>query len=156
VAPSFERSEDFAFDKAAGQACSFLTKSCRCAIHAERALRGLPGCVVYDCHGAGQRVTRAFAARPDEDGERDRAFLRVRPPHELMWLVQEALAICPKSDGALCTELEHSFLELDALAQRALHEELESAPEERKARVLLRRLGTALGGRRRLRVLAAG
>src|SRR5215471_13450734 len=85
VATSFEASEDFAFDKPAGARCRHLTVECRCAIHDGLVKRGLSGCAVYDCYGAGQRVTRALASAPE--AERNEAFLMLRVVHELLWLL---------------------------------------------------------------------
>jgi hypothetical protein len=80
VAPSFDASDDFAIDKPAGIACGYVTRDCRCAIHDELAARGFAGCTLYDCYGAGPRVTRAFS-----DGDaRNEAFLLVRVVHELL------------------------------------------------------------------------
>ena len=144
VATSFEQSEDFAFDKAAGTACVYVTGDCRCAIHHELVDRGMRGCAVYDCHGAGPYVTRAFGP-----GERDEAFLILRVVHELVWLVSEALSLCPTSD--LRAELARELDTLDAIRAEPIASlrELDLAVHDRRARSLLRRVGHALGGRGR-------
>lgn len=54
----FARSADFALDKSAGVPCVNLTDDLGCGIHAELRERGFPGCTVFDCSGAGQKVTR--------------------------------------------------------------------------------------------------
>ena len=58
VAPAFSASADFAIDKAAGRPCPNLRADNRCQIHAELRPRGFPGCAVYDCFGAGQKVAQ--------------------------------------------------------------------------------------------------
>src|SRR5215471_14109732 len=58
VVPAFFSVQGFAFDKPAHTACAHLTAADRCAIHADRTARGFPGCVDFDCYGAGQRVTQ--------------------------------------------------------------------------------------------------
>jgi hypothetical protein len=58
VADAFYAVQGFAFDKPARSACRHLTGDNRCAIHAERAALGFGACAGFDCHGAGQRVTR--------------------------------------------------------------------------------------------------
>lgn len=58
VVHAFYSFQGFAFDKPAHSACSYLTRENRCAIHARLASRGFPGCVAFDCYGAGQRVTQ--------------------------------------------------------------------------------------------------
>ena len=156
VAPSFERSEDFSFSKAAGEACRYLSPSCRCTVHAERSGRGLGGCTVYDCHGAGPWVTRAFADACLDEAARNAAFLRVRGVVELVWLLVGALALCPVRESGLRAEIESQLEVLEGLAQQLIADDLDTRAHEASAHALLRRVGAALGGRRSLRVLAAG
>ena len=143
VATSFERSNDFACDKPAGVRCQHLTSGDRCSIHALRAERGFHGCILYDCYGAGQRVTGAFGSEPSP--ARDGAFLAARDLHELLFLLTEAAALCPPASSDLCMQLEAEIAALDAIAapaQRVLDE------HRAVAHGLLRRVGAALGGRR--------
>lgn len=58
VADAFYAVQGFGFDKPAHAACWHLTAANRCAIHEERSALGFSACVGFDCHGAGQRVTR--------------------------------------------------------------------------------------------------
>ena len=51
-------SADFALDKPAGSPARTCAHDFRCGIHAGCATAGFRGCTVYDCFGAGQRVTR--------------------------------------------------------------------------------------------------
>lgn len=78
IAIPFDAGEDFAFTKAADERCRHLTRDARCAIHERRGDLGFSGCAIYDCHGAGQRATRAFATQPDSDLERNEAFFALR------------------------------------------------------------------------------
>jgi hypothetical protein len=144
VATSFEVSEDFAFAKPAG-GCQYLTAACRCAIHHELAQRGLLGCAVYDCHGAGQRVTRAFAGSADH-AARDEVFLMIRVVHELLWLLGEAAKLCPPRHP-LQAELARSIAGLDAVPCDRDVRELDLRPLERDARAILRRVGDVLRAR---------
>ena len=140
IALPFDASEDFAFDKPAEVACRHL-RDRLCAVHAERVERGLSGCTLYDCYGAGPRVTRAFGdARQGHE-----AFLVAREIHELLFLLTEAAKLCPQLAG----ELADAIAALDAITTfdvdlRAHHD---------RARVLLRRVGKAIGGREGLRRL---
>ncbi|KFD44577.1 hypothetical protein IU11_00975, partial [Cellulosimicrobium sp. MM] len=59
------RSADFAIDKPAGTPCPNLRTDFGCGIHARLPESGFPGCVAYDCLGAGQRVTAAVRAAHD-------------------------------------------------------------------------------------------
>lgn len=93
---AFEPSESFAIHKDAGAPCPHLDGASRCAIHATRAERGFSGCVQYDCHGAGQRVTqilfagRSWRSDPALLAPMLAAFEIVRRAHELLLLLKEA------------------------------------------------------------------
>jgi hypothetical protein len=146
VATSFETSDDFAFSKPAEVACRHLRRDHRCAIHAQLLERGLSGCAVYDCYGAGQRATRNFAG----GRERNEAFLILRVVHELLWFVTEAAKLCPASQHPLAIELAGELHRLDAIAGLAmpLLREVDLRVHREVVSALLRRLGDALGGRR--------
>lgn len=58
VALPFARSADFAIDKGAGEPCPNLESDFRCGIHTRLRRTGFTGCTVYDCFGAGQRVSQ--------------------------------------------------------------------------------------------------
>ncbi len=106
VAPAFARSADFAVDKPAGTPCTNLQADFRCAIHADLRDRGFAGCTVFDCLGAGQRVTAAFAGRdwrtPGVAAPMFAAFGVARRVHELLWYLDEARKRAP--DPALEAE----------------------------------------------------
>ncbi len=55
---AFDKSGSFGIDKAACEVCPNLDEHDRCRIFDKRSELGFGGCVAYDCHGAGQRVTR--------------------------------------------------------------------------------------------------
>ncbi|MFJ4713965.1 pentapeptide repeat-containing protein [Streptomyces sp. NPDC088785] len=58
VALPFARSQDFAADKNAGTPCRNLQEDFRCGIHATLRDEGYRGCTVFDCFGAGQKVSQ--------------------------------------------------------------------------------------------------
>jgi len=99
VALPFAASADFPFDKAAGDACPNLAPDFGCGIHARLREEGFPGCVAYDCFGAGQHLTQAtFAGRdwrqsPGTAARIFDAFMVMRQLHELLWYLTEALAL---------------------------------------------------------------
>lgn len=103
VAPAFLASVDFAIDKAAGRPCPNLQPDFRCGIHAKLRDVGFPGCVVYDCFGAGQWVTQETFAGADWRDHPKIAprmfavFFVVRRLHELLWYLTEALALSAAS-----------------------------------------------------------
>jgi hypothetical protein len=93
VAPAFIASADFAIDKPAGRRCPNLRADHRCGIHDRLRERGFPGCVAFDCLGAGQRVSQEiFGGDPAGPGMFD-VFAVVRQLHELLWYLTEALAL---------------------------------------------------------------
>ncbi|MEH0829767.1 MULTISPECIES: pentapeptide repeat-containing protein [unclassified Micromonospora] len=119
VAPAFAASADFALDKPAGQPCPNLRADSRCGIHPHLRERGFPGCTVFDCFGAGQHVTQVtFGGRDWRDDPATASamfatFSVVRPLHELLWYLTEALALTPA--GALRDELRAAVDEIRRL-----------------------------------------
>jgi uncharacterized protein YjbI with pentapeptide repeats len=99
VALPFARSADFPIDKQAGQPCPNLQPDSRCGIHAHLRERGFRGCTVFDCFGAGQKVSQVtFAGRdwrqaPDIAGAMFDAFAVMRQLHELLWYLTQALEL---------------------------------------------------------------
>lgn len=100
VALPFAASADFAIDKPAGKPCPNLGDDHRCGIHAELRTEGFNGCTVYDCFGAGQKVSQiTFGGRDRRTGSREDArrmvevFPVVRQLHELLWYLTEALTL---------------------------------------------------------------
>ncbi|NEY30697.1 pentapeptide repeat-containing protein [Streptomyces sp. PRKS01-65] len=100
VALPFAASADFAKDKKAGTPCPNLREDHRCGIHARLRQQGYTGCTVYDCFGAGQRVSQiTFGGRDWRSGPPEHArrmfdlFPVVRQLHELLWYLTEALTL---------------------------------------------------------------
>ncbi|MDR6978086.1 uncharacterized protein YjbI with pentapeptide repeats [Streptomyces sp. 3330] len=100
VALPFARSADFAIDKPAGRECPNLGEDHRCGIHARLRQSGFTGCTVYDCFGAGQKVSQhTFGGRDRRTGAPEDARLMsevfpvVRQLHELLWYLTEALGL---------------------------------------------------------------
>ncbi|MFF0160934.1 pentapeptide repeat-containing protein [Streptomyces sp. NPDC005263] len=100
VALPFAASADFALDKEAGQPCPNLRGDHRCGIHADLRTKGFNGCTVYDCFGAGQKVSQVtFGGQDWRTGPREQArrmvdvFPVVRQLHELLWYLTEALTL---------------------------------------------------------------
>src|SRR5215212_836758 len=101
VAPGFARSADFAIDKPAGVACPHLQQDFRCGIHARLGERGFPGCTVFDCFGAGQRITqdtfggRAWREAPEIAAAQFAVLPVMRQLHEALWYLVEAEHLAP-------------------------------------------------------------
>lgn len=122
VALAFAQSADFAIDKPSGVACPNLAPDHRCTIHGRLRESGFPGCVAYDCFGAGQRV--ASELLPGTDWRADpsgatalfEAFELVRPLHELLWYLEVALGLA--ATAPVQGRLRAARDETDALAGR--------------------------------------
>lgn len=99
VAPGFARSSDFAIDKPAGRPCPNLRDDFRCGVHDRLPELGFPGCVVYDCFGAGQHLTqvtfggRDWRTAPELAAPMFAALPVLRQVHELLWYLTEALTL---------------------------------------------------------------
>lgn len=96
TALGFQRSADFPVDKPAGTPCGNLADDFRCTVHRSLRPRGFVGCTVFDCFGAGQRVTQelydgaTWRDQPATAGEQFRVFGVARRLHELLWYLAEA------------------------------------------------------------------
>ncbi|MGW6905159.1 pentapeptide repeat-containing protein [Streptomyces sp. NPDC054940] len=144
VALPFTASADFAIDKPAGKPCRNLQDDHRCGIHARLRQSGFNGCTVYDCFGAGQKVSQVtFGGQDWRTGSREQArrmfdvFPAVRQLHELLWYLTEALTLpAARSVHAELREL----LETTEAITRGTPEELAAldvAAHRQKVNVLL-------------------
>ncbi|GAA3668542.1 pentapeptide repeat-containing protein [Nonomuraea antimicrobica] len=99
VALPFSASADFAIDKDAGRPCPNLDDGFRCSIHAQLRGRGFAGCTVFDCFGAGQKVSqvtyegRSWREAPGTARQMYAVFPVMRQLHELLWYLAEALGL---------------------------------------------------------------
>nr|WP_296778650.1 pentapeptide repeat-containing protein [Rhodococcus sp. (in: high G+C Gram-positive bacteria)] len=106
VALAFAKSSDFPFDKPAGDPCTNLDVGDGCSIHPHLRDRGFKGCTVFDCFGAGQKVSRrTFGGRSWREDPQTRAamfgaFPVVRRLHELLWYLDEAITLVEPSRDA--------------------------------------------------------
>ena len=150
VAPSFDTSEDFAIDKAAGAHCPHETVEHRCAIHAEREALGFSGCVIYECYGAGPHATRRFAGSSGLDAERNEVFLVLRVVHELLWQLTEAVKLIPNATPEVLAQIASAVAALDAVAHEPTASLLAAdlCPHQAAARAALQRVAQALSSER--------
>jgi hypothetical protein len=76
--------------------CPNLRDDFRCGIHAQLRERGFPGCEVFDCFGAGQRITqetfggRAWREEPGLAAAQFAVLPVMRQLHEALWYLAEA------------------------------------------------------------------
>lgn len=133
----FIASSDFAIDKDADQPCHNLQSDFRCGIHTSLRERGFRGCTVYDCFGAGQKVSQVtfngqdWRQAPESSKQMFEVFRIMRQLHELLWYLNEALTLQVVSSihSALTLALDgterltrlssESLVELDVAAHRA-------------------------------------
>ncbi|MEU5010650.1 pentapeptide repeat-containing protein [Streptomyces sp. NPDC021749] len=129
VALPFARSADFAIDKDAGRPCPNLQDDFRCGIHRDLRNRGFSGCTVFDCFGAGQKVSQVtfggtdWRQAPATARQMFDVFPVMRQLHELLWYLSEALTLP---------------------AARPIHDDLRAALEKTEA--LTRGSAEELGG----------
>jgi len=122
VVPPFDAQQGFGHDKAAREPCLHLQADFRCDIYGQLAGQGYPGCVAFDCFGAGQRVTQElfnganWSQSPEIASEMFDSYERLRPLHELMAMAQ--LAAARTQDEAQRLALQKVFSEIDALCTR--------------------------------------
>jgi hypothetical protein len=128
VALAFARSADFPLDKEAGDPCDHLEGDSGCGIHDRLRESGFKGCTVFDCFGAGQKVTRqvygarSWLADPAVGQEMFAVFAVVRRLHELLWYLDQALRL-PGADVDR-TALEALFERVRALSVAGAQEVL--------------------------------
>ncbi|UIO41409.1 pentapeptide repeat-containing protein [Brevibacillus brevis] len=97
VALPFAASSDFAINKDAGKPCSNLQADFRCGVHTKLRDIGFRGCTVYDCFGAGQKVSQVtyggqdWRKEPGSAKQMYEVFPIVWQLHELLWYMTEAL-----------------------------------------------------------------
>ncbi|MCP2343277.1 pentapeptide repeat-containing protein [Actinomadura rupiterrae] len=118
----FTRSSDFALTKAAGQPCPNLAADHRCGIHARLKDKGFTGCTVYECLGAGQKLSqhtfggRDWRAHPELRPLMTEVYPRMRHLHELLWHLHHAAAL--PGAAPVRGRIERMLTELDDLTRQ--------------------------------------
>lgn len=159
VATAFSASADFAIDKDAGQPCPHLQSDFRCGIHKTLRQRGFPGCAVYDCFGAGQKVAQAtfggkdWRRAPRTAKRMFEVFAIMRQLHELLWYLTEALTL--QSARPLHGELRGALDETERLTLQSPDglTELDVAAHRREVNALLLRASELVRGHVRRRTI---
>lgn len=133
----FRRDGGFGADKPGGVACGHLSAQDRCGIHADLAERGWPGCVVFDCFGAGQQATqvtyggRSWREQQDAEGglgEMAAVLSVLRVVHEMLLHLGEVARRAPDPRAA---DLERRLLVLrDATPVELLTTDVDELHEE--------------------------
>jgi uncharacterized protein YjbI with pentapeptide repeats len=99
VALPYAKSADFAFDKDGGIPCKNLQADYRCGIHNKLRNEGFKGCTVYECFGAGQKVSRVtykgrdWRINPETAKEMFEVFPIMQQLHEMLCYLMESLSL---------------------------------------------------------------
>ncbi|MDN7240561.1 pentapeptide repeat-containing protein [Planococcus sp. N028] len=99
VALPFMESADFAFTKDAGTPCHHLQTDFRCGIHQRLRETGFRGCTVYECFGAGQKVSQHtykgidWRNNPLSANEMFQILPIIQQLHEMLYYLAEALQL---------------------------------------------------------------
>ncbi|WP_313639910.1 pentapeptide repeat-containing protein [Paenibacillus sp.] len=115
----FSASVDFAMDKAAGQPCHNLQSDFRCGVHTDLRALGFRGCTVYDCFGAGQKLSQVTYTGEDwrKNPKTAKQMFEVFPTmwhlHELLWYLNESLSL--KVTHTIHVELQAALDETEQL-----------------------------------------
>ncbi|KOP80332.1 hypothetical protein AMS59_02760 [Lysinibacillus sp. FJAT-14745] len=102
-------SSDFAINKAAGTPCPNLQSDFSCQIHSTLRDQGFKGCTVFDCLGAGQKVSQTtfhgqdWRQSPEISEKMFRVFPIMEQLYEMIAYVAEALSY--KVDSSLFNKL---------------------------------------------------
>lgn len=105
VAPAFSKSSDFAIEKPHGTPCPNLGDDFRCGIHTELRERGFRGCQVFECFGAGQRISQrtfgggSWREAPSSAPLMFAAFAVARQLHEVLVYLDEAAGLVAAAAG---------------------------------------------------------
>ncbi|HET9516446.1 MAG TPA: pentapeptide repeat-containing protein [Actinoplanes sp.] len=119
MAPAFSASSDFAITKPAGHACPNLQTDFRCGIHPVLRDKGFAGCTVFDCFGAGQKVSqvtfdgRDWRTAPESARPMFEVFAVQRHLHELLWYLTEAVELV--TSAPIRAQLTEALAETDRL-----------------------------------------
>lgn len=121
VALPFAKSADFAANKSSGEPCRNLQEDFRCGIHTRLRPSGFSGCTVYDCFGAGQKVSQvtfhgvSWREAPETSRQMYEVFPVMRQLHELLRYLTEALAL--PAARPVHAELRRSLARVERLTE---------------------------------------
>ncbi|MDN4525998.1 pentapeptide repeat-containing protein [Fictibacillus fluitans] len=119
VALPFAKSADFALNKDSGTPCPNLQQNFMCGIHQNLREKGFKGCTVYDCFGAGQKVSLSTYKGLDwrNDNKRAQEMFDVFPVmqqlHEMLYYLKEARN--REETQSIKTELQDCYETIESL-----------------------------------------
>ena len=119
VALPYAKSADFAFNKDGGTPCHHLQADYRCGIHQQLRSSGLRGCTVYECFGAGQKVSRMtyngknWRDNPELAKEMFDVLPVMQQLHEMLYYLTEALSL--EDTHPIYEQLQKAIVETEQL-----------------------------------------
>ncbi|WP_168582653.1 pentapeptide repeat-containing protein [Gephyromycinifex aptenodytis] len=114
----FARSADFPEDKPGAVPCRNLDQEYRCTIHPRLRQEGWIGCTVFECFGAGQRVTQSLGGQQAWLSKRKQMyplFPVMHQLHEMLWYLADPVVTTSSRAGVARDLAGH----IDALAASA-------------------------------------
>ncbi|MFD2617093.1 pentapeptide repeat-containing protein [Terrilactibacillus laevilacticus] len=115
-------SSDFAINKTAGTPCPNLQRDFRCKIHNNLREKGFKGCTVFDCLGAGQKVSQvtfngqSWQEHPEIAEKMFRVFPVMEQLYEMIAFIAEALTY--EISDSLQIKLNKQLEKLQILTER--------------------------------------
>ncbi|MED3561327.1 pentapeptide repeat-containing protein [Bacillus xiapuensis] len=119
VALPFAASTDFAIGKEGGSPCANLQADFRCSIHKDLRKKGFKGCTVYECFGAGQKVSQItfkgndWREHPQSAKQMFDVFPVMQQLHEMLLYLNQALML--KETRSIHNELKSMFEKTEQL-----------------------------------------
>lgn len=136
VGLAYARSADFAKDKEQGVPCQNLREDYRCGIHPQLRESGYRGCTVYECFGAGQKISKSsyqgqsWRERPETAQEMFALLPVMQQLHEMLYYLDEAVK--REETGEIHGELRSSIEKLERVTLQSPRQLLNlSIPEHR-------------------------
>ncbi|TRZ35821.1 pentapeptide repeat-containing protein [Niallia circulans] len=136
VALPFGNSAEFAEDKEGGKPCRNLLEDYRCGIHQKLRRKGFKGCTVFECFGAGQKVSqftfKGVSWQENKAVAMDmfKVFPIMQQLHEMLCYLDEALQLQVTKE--INQELEAVFQKTSSLTELKPEEILNlNIPEHR-------------------------
>ncbi|MGQ3481545.1 pentapeptide repeat-containing protein [Paenibacillus sp. TY11] len=122
VALPYAKSADFAFNKDGGTPCQNLNVDYRCGIHKNLRTNGLRGCTVYDCFGAGQKISqvtyngKSWRDNPAIAEEMFKIFPIMQQLYEMLYYLNEALSL--EEVQPIYTDLQEAMAKTEQLTDQ--------------------------------------
>lgn len=119
VALYFSKIDGFPENKDSGKPCLYLKEDFKCKVHDKLMEKGLKGCTIFECFGAGQKVSKIiykgenWRQNSKIAKEMFEVFLVVRQLHEMQWYLTEAYEL--NAEKNVKDEIELLIKETEAL-----------------------------------------